>query len=109
MWWAGQDSNLQPDRYERPALTVELPAPAGLDQSRVLAWTAGPSRTSAIQPKEKNSRPTPRSFRTAFGITPGSAHKAYFAARSNGRDRRKRMQGNHSLAWNSAIEQESLN
>ena len=24
--WAGQDSNLQPDRYERPALTVELPA-----------------------------------------------------------------------------------
>ena len=25
-WWAGQDSNLQPDRYERPALTVELPA-----------------------------------------------------------------------------------
>jgi hypothetical protein len=20
-WWAGQDSNLQPDRYERPALT----------------------------------------------------------------------------------------
>jgi hypothetical protein len=30
-WWAGQDSNLQPDRYERPALTVELPAPTGLD------------------------------------------------------------------------------
>ena len=26
MWWAGQDSNLQPDRYERPALTIELPA-----------------------------------------------------------------------------------
>ena len=26
-WWAGQDSNLQPDRYERPALTIELPAP----------------------------------------------------------------------------------
>jgi hypothetical protein len=25
-WWAGQDSNLQPDRYERPALTIELPA-----------------------------------------------------------------------------------
>ena len=25
--WAGQDSNLQPDRYERPALTIELPAP----------------------------------------------------------------------------------
>ena len=26
VWWAGQDSNLQPDRYERPALTIELPA-----------------------------------------------------------------------------------
>ncbi len=26
MWWAGQDSNLQPDRYERSALTIELPA-----------------------------------------------------------------------------------
>ncbi len=28
-WWAGQDSNLQPDRYERPALTIELPARRG--------------------------------------------------------------------------------
>jgi hypothetical protein len=26
-WWARQDSNLQPDRYERPALTIELQAP----------------------------------------------------------------------------------
>jgi hypothetical protein len=26
-WWARQDSNLQPDRYERPALTIELEAP----------------------------------------------------------------------------------
>jgi hypothetical protein len=76
-WWAGQDSNLQPDRYERPALTVELPALAGLDRSRVLAWAAGPlgpSRISAIQPKEKYSTPTPLSFRMAFGVTPGSAH-----------------------------------
>ena len=23
MWWARQDSNLQPDRYERPILTIE--------------------------------------------------------------------------------------
>src|SRR6478735_9606751 len=27
VWWARQDSNLQPDRYERPALTIELQAP----------------------------------------------------------------------------------
>jgi hypothetical protein len=26
LWWARQDSNLQPDRYERPALTIELQA-----------------------------------------------------------------------------------
>ena len=28
-WWAGRDSNPQPDRYERPALTIELPARPG--------------------------------------------------------------------------------
>jgi hypothetical protein len=27
-WWARQDSNLQPDRYERSALTIELQARA---------------------------------------------------------------------------------
>jgi hypothetical protein len=26
-WWARQESNPQPSRYERPALTVELQAP----------------------------------------------------------------------------------
>ena len=26
VWWARQDSNLQPDRYERSALTIELQA-----------------------------------------------------------------------------------
>ena len=26
IWWARQDLNLQPDRYERPALTIELRA-----------------------------------------------------------------------------------
>ena len=29
-WWARQDSNLQPDRYERPALTIELRAPGAV-------------------------------------------------------------------------------
>src|SRR3546814_19853925 len=28
-WWARQDSNPQPSRYERPALTIELQAPRG--------------------------------------------------------------------------------
>ena len=52
-WWAGQDSNLQPDRYERPALTVELPAPAGLDRDRVNPWAAGPWRPSRIFPRAR--------------------------------------------------------
>ncbi len=35
-WWARQDSNLQPDRYERPALTVELRALKGGRQRDIL-------------------------------------------------------------------------
>src|SRR5260370_42113917 len=27
LWWACLDSNQEPDRYERPALTIELQAP----------------------------------------------------------------------------------
>src|ERR1700730_5844756 len=33
-WWARQDSNLQPDRYERPSLPIELQAPPVLPLSR---------------------------------------------------------------------------
>ena len=39
-WWAGQDSNLQPDRYERPALTIELPARRGGDRLEALSAKA---------------------------------------------------------------------
>src|SRR4051794_28836625 len=38
-WWARQDSNLQPDRYERPALTIELQAPAAIRVGE-LPWAA---------------------------------------------------------------------
>jgi hypothetical protein len=34
-WWAREDSNLQPDRYERPALTIELRALASAAQAAV--------------------------------------------------------------------------
>ncbi len=44
-WWAGQDSNLQPDRYERPALTIELPARQGAPQGRIKPKT----RTEAMR------------------------------------------------------------
>src|SRR4051794_15868645 len=33
-WWARQDSNLKPARYERPALTIELQAPPRAIRSR---------------------------------------------------------------------------
>ena len=36
-WWARQDSNLQPDRYERPALTIELRARPVRHQARPLS------------------------------------------------------------------------
>ena len=32
-WWAPEDSNRQPDRYERSALTVEVPS-----EPLVIAW-----------------------------------------------------------------------
>jgi hypothetical protein len=33
-WWACLDSNQEPDRYERPALTIELQAPPVMPLSR---------------------------------------------------------------------------
>lgn len=41
-WWARQDSNLQPDRYERPALTIELQAPPRAATTRGPATVPGP-------------------------------------------------------------------
>ena len=46
-WWAWQDSNLQPDRYERPALTIELQAlEAGslpYHAPRQISWNKSPA------------------------------------------------------------------
>src|SRR5258707_11104988 len=41
IWWARQDSNLQPDRYERPALTIELQAPAATHECAVTMGCTG--------------------------------------------------------------------
>src|SRR5262245_48003793 len=48
-WWAREDSNLQPDRYERSALTIELRARGaqvrrGIDVARSPNTTAGVAR-----------------------------------------------------------------
>src|SRR5271168_2460108 len=52
-WWAGRESNPQPDRYERPALTVELPARRGCNRSAALSAkspSAQSRRAWRIQP-----------------------------------------------------------
>ncbi len=41
-WWAGRDLNPQPDRYERPALTIELPAQRTRWVGSALAARAAP-------------------------------------------------------------------
>ena len=52
-WWARRDSNPQPDRYERPALTVELQAlkrVARLIPEPAYPATATSTRTVIIEP-----------------------------------------------------------
>ncbi|BAU92447.1 hypothetical protein MPPM_3842 [Methylorubrum populi] len=46
-WWARQDSNLQPDRYERSALTIELQALTVSGQ--ILRLASGPLQQIALQ------------------------------------------------------------
>ena len=43
-WWAREDSNLQPDRYERSALTIELRA------RRSVGSKTAPQRTATAHP-----------------------------------------------------------
>jgi hypothetical protein len=111
-WWAGQDSNLQPDRYERPALTVELPAPAGLDRGRVLACAAGPLEYPPFNPKRKiRGRPTVISHGLWHNTGKRALNVFYGAkqwprqAHAHARNRLPRF----PLAWNPAIEQEWQN
>ncbi len=49
-WWAREDSNLQPDRYERSALTIELRARSSSYSSQTKIWcTAHIQSTRHIQ------------------------------------------------------------
>jgi hypothetical protein len=69
-WWAWEDSNLQPDRYERPALTIELQAPpqaaAYADRQRCRHPLQCGQRSgnaafwSALCPREGGASSTPR-------------------------------------------------
>ena len=49
-WWARQDSNPRPSRYERPALTAELQAPRVAPDARV----AASFRFGAVSPRARS-------------------------------------------------------
>ena len=59
-WWARQDSNLQPDRYERPALTIELQAPANADNGQAVAGRALTPRAAFRQWRGGDGRLRPK-------------------------------------------------
>src|SRR5471030_1014959 len=61
-WWAREDSNLQPDRYERSALTIELRA--RLSKRRHLLSTRVTVTQSALF-----WRPSPVHRRIGLGFT----------------------------------------
>src|SRR5262249_13482258 len=52
-WWAREDSNLQPDRYERSALTIEL-------RARCVRARPAPPAPHTMPPRERQSRRGPR-------------------------------------------------
>src|SRR5262249_2872084 len=59
-WWAREDSNLQPDRYERSALTIEL-------RARCAQAQAAPPAPHTMPGRERQSRRGPRGRRTENG------------------------------------------
>ena len=69
-WWARQDSNLQPDRYERPALTIELQALEVYGQG-------------ARQPSHTTPHLAPQPAKTAAGDEPAAVSfpGSYFVVR----------------------------
>ena len=60
-WWARQDLNLQPDRYERPALTIELRA-----LERRIAYDGS---EAMAEPHQMNDNFDPRTRRARLAAT----------------------------------------
>src|SRR3954447_15768040 len=67
-WWARQDSNLQPDRYERPALTIELQAPPQAAARAARQRCAHPLQCGC---RSGNAAFPVRNFRMAAGVGAG--------------------------------------
>jgi hypothetical protein len=112
-WWAGQDSNLQPDRYERPALTVELPARAGLDQAHPTLGGEPVVPFSNFRHSTQREKFEADPMVVSLGLWHNAGKRALNLLRgakqwprqAHARNRLQRF----ALAWNSAIEKESLN
>src|SRR5690349_5865969 len=72
-WWARQDSNLQPDRYERPALTIELQAPPRAAERRPATVPAPFTGPVAIRQSRAQSTETPANSTTLRHFSVSSA------------------------------------
>src|SRR5215472_2049494 len=59
-WWAREDSNLQPDRYERSALTIEL-------RARCVRTQAAPLAPHTMPRRERQSRRLARLMHRKMG------------------------------------------
>ena len=75
-WWAREDSNLQPDRYERSALTIELRARRAM---RRRFFSNAPAQQQWRRPKKPASKGhcrllRPCARRVTARIGPGSPH-----------------------------------
>ena len=51
-WWAREDSNLQPDRYERPALTIELRARTATTDASGRLFHTMPRLPGQLRPRD---------------------------------------------------------
>jgi hypothetical protein len=84
-WWAREDSNLQPDRYERPALTFELRARAEPDDDPgtdgVVPYNDRPAATTDADEKPGSMTPSDDAFIWAVERTHGPAPGYFFRRR----------------------------
>src|SRR5437588_768964 len=80
-WWAREDSNLQPDRYERSALTVELRARPKSAAGAAICYAAPACATGGLGAASSRLRAgTSRIVRRCIGGTcPGGADMLKYA------------------------------
>src|SRR5699024_1556060 len=102
-----QDSNLQPDRYERPALTIELRAsletPGGVS-TRQLGPEGGASPSGGPEPQGSRISRSTRPRRMARKAAAISAWRRAVAGSSRRRPQARTAAWRTPLSWSSAPE-----